>query len=213
LIKSAKERKLIEEISTYTQAYVLFVTNKNRIPGDIRNEGKIATQAGCVFTDDDFPLPYKSIDTTGHGRPCNFTTGPWIDMYLAGLINFEPKNVNNTSLPHYQLYTVGAIPSSKFDKDMSPYFYYYEQNTCSSGEWCQNFINISAIIFNNKTNNFFYNPLPFKNIDLKIDDGLAKEGKVRGYCKNGATGGSNKEYQESIASSGKCAWISVVMPY
>jgi hypothetical protein len=207
LIRSAKERRLIEEINTYTQAYIIFITNNNRIPGDIKNEGKMIkannwSAGNCAFIANDFPAPYDS-SASGHELPCHFVTGPWIDLYLAGITNFKPQNTNNSTLLHTKLHTIGAIPNSKFDKNMSPYYFYMREG--ETVEWSQNTDGRHFILFNND-DTFFYDPIPFRSIDIKMDDGLAVSGNVRSKC-------SNSEYQTSINNAGKCGHIAVVLPY
>jgi hypothetical protein len=211
LIRSAKERRLIEEINTYTQAYIIFITNNNRIPGDIKNEGKMIRASNwnagnCVFIANDFPAPYDN-STTGHELPCNFVTGPWIDLYLAGITNFKPQNTNNNTLLHTKLHTVGAIPNSKFDKNMSPYYFYMMEGEDTG--WAQNTGGYHFVVFNSDDNGtLYYDPIPFRSIDLKIDDGLALNGKIRGNC-----GNNNGEYQTTINAGAKCSWMGVVLPY
>ena len=183
LIESAKIRSLFNEFYSYKQSYYSFIALKGRLPGDANNDGKIGyTQSDNYIKY--FPAPYDGSDSK-YGLP-NALSGPFVDLYLAKIIDFKPQNTSIND--KHQLALKGGLPVSKILKDAK---YYYESkkddditNDTSFMKDLKNgnYITLESIKYEKKGNLFNIKPIFLKKIDEKIDDGIHNRGLARGSC-------------------------------
>ena len=89
LIKSAKIQKIINETKQYEQAIYTFYSLKNRLPGDTNNLGLIGKNSQQIYNNNSFGGNYVSSNKE-YGIP-HKDCAPFVDLYLAGITNFEPK--------------------------------------------------------------------------------------------------------------------------
>ena len=182
LIESARIRSLINDFRYYEQSLYSFKLIKNRLPGDFNGSGKIGRTSGQVYDENSFPSPYNE-NKGFYGIP-TADTAPFVDLYLAKVIDFEPKK--NKSSNNYLNLPSGAVPNSKIGFGMI-LFTYYKQSKSS----CENNHALCGIIGNNtirwhaKEDIQPYRDMPAefsKKLDLKMDDGKYNSGVVRGEC-------------------------------
>ncbi len=175
LIRSAKNRAIINEIRNYNQAVNSFYAMENRLPGDLNNTGKIGWGSGQSYNENSFPSPYNK-NGNGYSLP-NVHSAPWIDMYLKGVIDFEPKG-EYTGSNEDTMREKGILPSSNIIKDAA-YKFQFLENSTSSNNFKYNIAN------GNFLNIHMIDPDIAKDIDIKMDDGVSNTGNVRGQCANG----------------------------
>ena len=89
LIESVKIQSLINELTTYKQALYTFKSMKDRLPGDFVGSGFIGYLSGQSYNNNSFGTPYVS-GNQDYGLPTTHT-GPFVDLYLNKIIDFEPK--------------------------------------------------------------------------------------------------------------------------
>lgn len=204
LIRSAKATAIINEIGEYRQAVNSFLILEDRFPGDIKRTGKMGYGAGYTYSVGNFGAPYDGTDPV-HGAPIRPEIGPFVELYLAKIIDFEPKNTNNTTghaQPHIALGKNGAVPRSKREKSLMIYYQYY--NSGNSNLYDKN-LHGNLLTFN-PTDSFIVDPKLIRTIDQKIDDGSNSNGIVRGNC-NGNNGSFSYDY--AIQNNLKCAWFFI----
>ncbi len=177
LIQSAKNRAIINEIRNYNQAVNSFYAMENRLPGDLNNTGKIGWDSGQSYNENSFPSPYNK-NGNGYSLP-NVHSAPWIDMYLKGVIDFEPKG-EYSGTDEYTMFKKGILPPSKVVKD-ALYKFQFLENSTNSADFIYslndgNFLNLNSIDSDIA-----------KSIDAKMDDGVSNTGIVRGQCGNNDT--------------------------
>ncbi len=201
LIQSAKTRALINELNEYKQAVYTFRVVKDRLPDDLIGNGKIGWNAGQNYQAGDFPAPYDGSNVL-YGAPKTDATGPFVDLYLEKIIDFQPINTgSNINRYDSKLAEVGAAPYSKVIKDADLFFYsnldgvinptqsYSSQYKLQKSNW-----------FQLKDNNSKIEPKIFKAIDDKLDDGIYNNGNFRGYC-------NDNSYEDSIDNKIKCCYL------
>ena len=186
LIENARIRSLINDFRYYEQSLYSFKSIKNRLPGDFNGSGKIGQGSRQFYDKNSFPPPYDK-NTGFYGIPNEFSA-PFIDLYLAKVIDFEPKKNKSSNEGLYL--TNGAVPNSKIGFGIILFTYYglnapgklkssYEKNHALCG-----------IIGNNTIRWHIKDQRPYKymsaefskKLDLKIDDGKYNSGVVRGQC-------------------------------
>ena len=185
LIKSAKMRTITTEIRNYEQALNSFYLLKGYLPGDIRRTGKIGYLSGQIYDSNSFSAPYNSNDNE-YGIPNEFSA-PFVDLYLAKIIDFEPKNTNLPYKSGHFFINNGSNPISKAYKNII-YSYRYADNSDDPSYWRYGLVdknNIFLAIV--KGSDFLTFSKIIWNLDKKIDDGIYNTGKFRGYC--GDSGG------------------------
>ena len=208
LIESARIRSLINDFRYYEQSLYSFKLIKNRLPGDFNGSGKIGGSSGQVYDENSFPSPYnKNIGF--YGIPDVFTA-PFIDLYLAKVIDFEPKK-NKSSNGNLNILTAGAVPNSKIGFGMILFTYYgLDAHGLSKSSYNKNHA-LCGIIGNNtirwhvKSHRHSDMPAEFsKKLDLKIDDGKYDSGAVRGQC-------IPREYYTSYEKATKCISVFYIL--
>ncbi len=209
LIKSAKIRAFINEAREYNQAVYTFRAAKDKLPGDLTNTDKIGLHAGYTYAKGDFKAPYDGSNTV-YGTPTLSSVGPFVELYLEGILDFEPKNTNNTSghkYAHIALANNGAIPKSKYEKYIMIYYQYQNNTNTTSGSYNQGLVG-NALTFN-PGDKFIIDPKLLKNLDQKLDDGIFNSGKVRGYCEGSNKNKGLNSYDNAIQNNKNCAWFFI----
>ncbi len=189
LIDSARVRTLINEFRYYEQSLYSFKLIKDRLPGDLNGSGRIGQGSGQYYDKFSFPEPYN--ENKGFYGIADQTTAPFIDLYLAKVIGFEPKK------PRSSTYTLtsthGGVPKSKIGFGLI-LFSYVRPFSMSDGSMftdsCENKKNALCGAAGNTirlefNGNAGYDDIPSefaKKLDLKIDDGKYNSGVVRGLC-------------------------------
>ena len=183
LIESAKIRAFINELNGYKQAVAAFYAERDRYPGDLNNDGYVGlcdTGDGCVrdkYTASSFKSPYNISNI-------NVAIGGFIELYLSGMIDVEPKiEDNRVDNPYSKVYKDGYYRFYSYGNvaDASPSDFFYKIKDASP---YLNFFNDMSDYKQTKI---------FKSVDEKIDDGKYNGGNVRSY----SMGGYNT-YDEAI---------------
>ena len=123
MIESARRRALINEITDYKQAFLSFYCEYGRYPGDLNNLGFTGFSSGQTYNSNSFAFPYDGTDTKNNHYISDTVSGPFVDMYLAKTMEFEPQGSAESSNPALYSINTKVVPFSKILKDM---FLYYE---------------------------------------------------------------------------------------
>ena len=208
LIESARIRSLINDFRYYEQSLYSFKSIKNRLPGDFNGSGKIGRGSRQGYNNKSFPSPYNQ-NTGFYGIPTE-DTAPFVDLYLAKVIDFEPKK-NKSSNGNLNL-SNGAVPNSKIGFGIILFTYY---GLDAPGLLKSSYKNNHALygIIGNNTIRWHakeerpYRDMPAefsKKLDLKIDDGKYNRGAVRGQC-------MPSEYYTSYEDATKCRSVLYIL--
>ena len=195
LIENAKIRGFANEINSYRQAYNSFIALNNKIPGDRNGSGKIGLYGGQTYNNRSFPAPYN-VNNNKYKIP-NALSAPFVDLYLAKIIDFEPKETNSAS--NGNIRSLG-LPLSKYIKVIYYFEYGYVTNTETQKQNWKYMISPGNKITAHSTR-YNINPKYFKNYDEKYDDGIYNNGIIRGNCT------SSMAYDTAILKNKKCDTI------
>lgn len=191
LIKNTRIRAAINQWSDWEISVNAYKLVYNRLPGDINDNGKIGyVQDGVAYS-----ATGDVCTACGHytgdyaDKTIGTIAGPWVDLYLAKLSNFEPDS--NASILNSVWYPTKAyidviVPKSKLGKQLVPYF---------------NFNNRIAI--NNRNVDSNLTAELFSEIDKKIDNGLWDSGTIQSECP-GAGSMTDKTYDTYISQNTYC---------
>lgn len=88
LVKSAKYRAITIEIFSWEQVAFIFKLAKNRLPGDLNNDGLIDNES--TFPSNlSFNYPYDTSSSV-YQKP-NHIIAPFVELFLEEIINFKPQ--------------------------------------------------------------------------------------------------------------------------
>ncbi len=181
LIKSTKMKTIVKEIRNYEQALNSFYLLKGYLPGDIKRTGKIGYLSGQTYNSNSFPAPYNS-NGNGYGIPNEFSA-PFVDLYLAKIIDFEPKNTNLPYKSGHFFINNGSNPISKAYKNIIYSYRYTDDKYNDPGYWRYGLVDKNSIFLAiAKGSDSLTLPKIMWDLDKKIDDGIYNTGKFRGYC-------------------------------
>lgn len=175
LIESAKVRATINEVNDLQTSFYTFLGIKNRLPGDIDNDGVIGECNGskCSITKE--PTTTK-FGGEYYGKSVSYQVGPWVDLYLENLSIFKPNVSGNLNIDSSNCADVG---------DTRPYFKNIT-NSCIKefrtffGQTGKNdgyYLNIYSIDLSSGLNNKI-----LKKLDEKVDDGISITGDIQADC-------------------------------
>ena len=199
LIESTKIKALGEEINSYKQAYLTFKALNGRAPGDLNGSGMIGLYSGQTYNVNNFPDPYNS--NTKNGIP-NEISAPFVDLYLAKIIDFVPKEAN---LSTYGKKGDKAKPNSKILKNCQ-YYYEYGREDLNYPMHYKYKIKPGNQITISITQEI--DPKYLRNYDLKYDDGIYNIGSIRSSCGDGYT-----DYNTSILNNIACDISTTLIDY
>ena len=204
LIKSAKMRTIVTEIRNYEQALNSFHLLKGYLPGDIKRTGKIGYQSGQIYNSNSFSTPYNS-NGNGYGIPNEFSA-PFVDLYLAKIIDFEPKNTNLSYTENKFYINNGSNPISKAYKNIIYSYRYTDDRDDGPSYWRYGLVNKNNIFLAiAKGSDFLTFPKIILDLDKKIDDGIYNTGKFRGYCWKSDNKDSGRiSYESAIKNKHYC---------
>ena len=176
LIENAKIQNTINELQLYKQAVYTFKSIKDRLPGDLNDSGFIGYLSGQGYNNNSFGAPYVS-GNQDYGLPTSHT-GPFVDLYLNKIIDFEPKkNIPNTAMLSE---SNGGCPYSKAFPD---YVYYYEKGIYETDPNSSKYLmkEKTWLTFFKKENPNIKNKI-FQRLDQKLDDNIWNSGNFRSGC-------------------------------
>jgi prepilin-type N-terminal cleavage/methylation domain-containing protein len=170
LIGTAKQRAFITELRNYEQAVSIFKVAYDRLPGDVENHGYMGTCSdndtvycnnNFVYTTSDFAAPYNTSSTIP-----TLLSAPFVDMFLAKIINFRPDpynlNVLGSGTPNSNFYSWGSYSFITQASDVSI---------------------VTVLRQHSGTINLQFAPGLYsqvaKQVDEKIDDGIYNKGAFR----------------------------------
>ena len=192
LIESTKIKALSNEINSYKQAYFAFKALNGRAPGDLNGSGMIGYYSGQTYNSHSFPAPYNQNGGSGYGIP-NEMSAPFVDLYLAKIIDFEPKRAADSL---YGRYPDPARPHSKILTDCQYYFEYGKEDSQLDSHFKNNIKSGNIITIHGLEK---INPKYTKVYDIKYDDGIYNNGSIRGNC------GGNNSYDNYIINKTNCS--------
>ena len=200
LIENAKNRALINEIRGWKQAVNAFYLLKERLPGDLNNDGKVGYGSNETYDENSFPFPYNGTDNN-YSIPDVFSA-PFVDLYLAKITTFKPTKANKIFNIKYVYSTIGGteIPILKNIKN---YVIHFEYKQNEGNLWLkdikdQQFLGIRTDDgegLQSQTSKIF------QYVDQKMDDGYLDSGSIRSSCDGGR---NNIDYEEIINQNKKC---------
>ena len=175
LIESAKVRATINEINDLQMSFYTFLGIKNRLPGDIDDDGIIGACNGskCSITKE--PTTTK-FGGEYYGKTVSHQVGPWVDLYLENLSVFKPNINGNLNIDSWKCDGVGST---------RPYFKNIS-NSCikgfrtflgQTGKNDRYYLNIYSI----NTSSGLSNKM-LKKLDEKVDDGISTTGDIQADC-------------------------------
>lgn len=163
--------------------------------------------------------PYNGFGGEYNGLYVGPKAGPWVELYLEGITSFQPtlnpkilqSNDYKKSAENDYLGSARNIyPCSNYIHDLCLYLFttfkdfrstnvdYYLNNVKPETVW------ISLI--NSFVNDCYVNePLRFKRLDQKLDDGVHNLGNVRADC-------GQKYYDDAISVNKKCCDFYFKLP-
>ena len=197
LIENAKNRALINEIRGWKQAVNAFYLLKNRLPGDLNNDGKVGYGSNERYNKNSFPFPYDGTDDN-YSIP-DFFSAPFVDLYLAKITTFKPTKPNKTYNISYFYSTLGGtkIPILK---NLKNYVIHFEYKQNDSNFWLKGIKDqqLLGIRTDDEERIQLQTSKTFQYVDQKMDDGRLDGGSIRSSC----YGGQN--YEEIINKNKKC---------
>ena len=204
LVKTAKYRAISAEMFDWPKVAFIFQHMKGRLPGDLN-------QDEFIDGDSNFPenikFPYPYDGTNSEYQKPNYFTAPFVELYLANLINFKPlKTSISTNLK--TLADNKALPKVKHIGNAFYFFKYSNESSTTKNNWLYHAINSNAISIHDD-GYFTIDPHIHKYIDTKYDDGIYNDGRIRGACKNNK--GENSTYDKAIEDKQKCGELMYLM--
>ena len=229
LIESAKIRALYNEANSWKQAVSIFYVAKDRLPGDLNNDGAIGFYikydgSECFNTANQ--ENYTSSSFSGYSNP-HFVTAPFIDLALEKVIDFVPEDLNfkinltiigsfsnnsgcylaSNSMSNYK----NVLPNSKIYKDLywSTFFTIDDYPDGTKSPLNSSSGNGVFILLNNPISKKDIKKPLMQKIDTKFDDGETYTGTVRSVCNQGianfdnfyiASNGAGKYNQRYISN-------------
>lgn len=201
LIENAKNRALINEIRDWKQAVNAFYLLKERLPGDLNNDGKVGFGSNEMYNENSFPFPYDGTDDN-YSIPDIFSA-PFVDLYLAKITTFKPTKANKIYNISYFYSTLGGtkIPILK---NLKNYVIHFEYKQNDGNFWLkdikeQQFLGIRT---DNGKGLQSQTSKIFQYVDQKMDDGRLNSGSIRSSCDGKNQNGQN--YEEIISQNKKC---------
>ena len=200
LIKTAKQRAFINEMNSYKQAFLAFMANTGKYPGDRNNSGLVGWNSRQTYTNRNFLFPYDGTDTANNHYIPTQLNAPFVDLYLSKIIDFESKG-NDTTLNDIKPSSY-YVPRSNVFKD-NIYFHYetasddQKKEGYSKSGFRQEQTIVARYFNGKKTEKDFTEAI--KYFDKKIDDGQYNSGNVRGTCYNAYI-----SYDEALNSKNYC---------
>lgn len=194
LIFSAKTQRAITEIKNWRQAVLLFKNIKNRLPGDIDGSGMIGYD-GQEYNIGDFGGQYSNIKVHKY-------SGPFVDLYLEKIIDFEPKVKESVNFITNTLHFLDNRGNMYFQY-LDNYYNNKSLTHFAAGLKQDNYITIfspSSPTNSRGGKSFISNAKFLKNFDTKIDDGKYNKGRIRSVC-NGKNGLYHSSYEEAMSNS------------
>ena len=164
LIESAKQRSFITELRNWDVAVNTFYAAKGRLPSDVNNDDRIGQYAGDNYNGY-FPAPYNG---TTYKIP-NYYTAPFVDLYLNGIIDFQPEYANDNQ--------IDGLPTSNALQNNS-YYYFVDLYNYSTEYYIKNLMdNVLFLNFDQAKKQYRSNFV--QKIDNKLDDNSPSSGKFR----------------------------------
>lgn len=183
LIESAKVRSAITEAEDIRTSVYTFYTIRDKLPGDINDDGNIGHCSGvnCSITQEptiiSFPNEYNGISVS-------YQVEPFVDLYLEKLTTFKPDPTTNLDVDFYGCTETGkAEPYFKsIDgtciKEFRTFNGHYEDDRYPENKNGV-FINVYSIDIEKGIKAKL-----LKAIDKKIDDGISNYGSFFTDCTN-----------------------------
>ncbi len=189
LIESAKIRGFMNEFDGYKRIIYIFVSNKGKLPGDLNNSGFIGHNSGQNYDDNSFGVPYVSTNNE-YGLPDDYVA-PWIDVYRAGIIDYEPKKYIAKS-GKLTWNGGGSVPTI-IEKNIVYLFDTFKNNDFNFK--CTLNANIGNYLRSHSINNNIIKVEFAEKFDRKFDDGIYNSGIIRGQCN---PGNGNSGYDTAV---------------
>ena len=204
LVKSAKYRAVAIELFSWGQNAFIFKLAKNRLPGDLNNDGLIDDES-TYPSNLSFDYPYDGSSTT-YQKP-NYMTAPFVELFLEEITNFKPQKTRIST----ELETLAknkALPNSKYIGNAFYFYKYNNETNTQKNNWLYRAPNGNTVSLHDG-GYFTIDPNVHKNIDTKYDDGVYNDGRIRGACTR-KSGTGNSTYDKAIEDKQKCGELMYI---
>lgn len=217
LIENAKIKGVINEFQNIEKSIFSFESIKNRLPGDIDNDGIINNRNNYkVYNDNTFKFPYNGTDKKNNHYSPDIYSAPFVEMYLENVYDFEPVGYYN--LPSSLGRETAKSGGMPFSKSFKSNFFGIESTIKRQQKFANDFNNFTQVIYIQSYDDHFSLPAKIaEKIDFKIDEGSYNNGKIRGFCRTyDAKNGGDTSYKEAQSKKpnnnrgGKCTSLYYV---
>ncbi len=190
LIQSARVRSAINDMNEWSRNFHTFYAAKERLPGDINNDGCVGRGygSGCGGgstglkeepNSTDFPGEYKGTVVTS-------LTGPYVDLYLEGISTFKPEKANSSNGITNDLKSLGRFyPQIKSFGKVGPLVITINNLTDNSTNSIRYKIKNGYYMGVWSYSSYLMDKKLMDTLDKKIDDSLNYEGNFRYAIQSG----------------------------
>ena len=201
MIENAKVIRFIKDMETYKHATYIFKLMQDRLPGDFNNDGYVGRFYYSNTKKDEPAFVYHKTGSKYNGKTLGFRAGPFVELFDAKLLDFEPDINNLASTTSVNI----DIKKSLYPK-VNPYknflhsgFYTHENTTIpsTSSEYKMNGIYMWISSIDDKG----LKAKLVERIDKKVDDGIHNAGKFRAGCPKESAA---KTYSQAMLDNNDC---------
>ncbi len=216
LIESAKIRRAITEFNNIKVGFNAFYTAKDRVPGDLNNDGATAVCEGAACPSTADTAPAGTFEAPYDNVAVGPSFMPFVEMALEGTIDFQPdpkadfkysggKMISSTECCVIGEYRGVVTPEITFPKGTTIREIRTILNVKNTEPHYAGLKDGYYLFFMNGGSTFSEwssgagraKTKDMQKLDMKIDDGKAFEGFLRVWC-------NRKEYDELEANDKTC---------
>ena len=200
MIENAKIHRFIKDMESYKHATYMFMIINDRLPGDFNNDGYTGRFYHANIHDNEPAFVYHKTGSKYDGKTLAFRAGPFVELFDAKLLDFEPDINNLTSISNNADIKKSLCPKVNPYKNFLHSGFYTHENTTipsTSSEYKMNGVYMWISSIDNKG----LKAKIVERIDKKIDDGIHNAGKFRAGCPKESTA---KTYSQAILDNNDC---------
>lgn len=200
MIENAKVNRFIKDMETYKHATYMFKIMNNRLPGDFNNDGYVGKFYHVNINENEPAFVYHKTGSKYNGKTLGFRAGPFVELFDAKLLDFEP-NINNLSSTSSDINIIKLLSPkvNPYGNLLHSAFYTYENTLipATSSVYKANGVYMHLLSTDGKG----LKAKLVERIDKKVDDGIHNVGKFRAGCpkESGA-----KTYSQAMLDNNDC---------
>ena len=200
MIENAKVNRFIKDMETYKHATYMFKIMNNRLPGDFNNDGNTGRFYHVNIHENEPAFVYHKTGSKYNGKTLGFRAGPFVELFDAKLLDFEPDINNLASTSNNVDIKKSLCPKVNPYKNFLHSGFYTHENTTipsTSSEYKMNGI----YMWISSTDSVGLKAKLVERLDKKIDDGIHNAGKFRAGCPRESAA---KTYSQAILDNNDC---------